>query len=107
VWLTYGTYCLEEAKGLEMLILSMHEVFSNSMDLRNGGSILSLKFIFHRDSCLMKMDIIIVVLQYLFQKVCKWWTDPFAQKIKVLFFLVANYGSKSYFSPGIILVSTL
>lgn len=80
--------------GLEMLILLMHEVFSNSMDLRNGGSILSVKLIFRKDLRLMKMDIIIVVLQYLFLKVCK-WTDRFAQKINVLFFLVADHGSKS------------
>jgi hypothetical protein len=65
--------------GLEMLILLMHEVFSNSMDLRNGGSILSVKLIFRKDLRSMKMDIIIVVLQYLFLKVCK-WTDRFAQK---------------------------
>lgn len=80
--------------GLEMLILLMHEVFSNSMDLRNGGSILSVKLIFRKDLRLMKMDIIIVVLQYLFLKVCK-WTDRFAQKINWLFFLVADHGSKS------------
>lgn len=64
------TLKLQHAVGIkrESLVPLMPVAFSSSMGLRNGESIISVKLIFHKGLCSMTMDIIIVVLLYLFQK---------------------------------------
>jgi hypothetical protein len=50
----------------ERMIPLTQGAFSSSLDQRIGGSILSVKLIFHNALCLMRMDSTIAVLQYLF-----------------------------------------
>lgn len=64
-WLKHGRKKISGIDSIERrkMIPLMLEAFSSSLDPRIGGSIASVKLIFHKGLNLMKMDIITVALQ--------------------------------------------